>query len=489
MIILLNHWEKNELPYWKSQIISFLRNSGVQYIIRYITAPEIRIPISYKLECRLVGREKLVPNKTCDVNNDIIEDKRILNLSSLSGLQVLHDQMAYTIFEFQYNGNNIASLFSIGELEIVKSLPSIKLSLVEVSQSGYKSVGDIYILRTFSSFRNLLNAKNECVNLIKNYLNGGDKSHQSNFIKSDLDHSTTLLYHLKFYKQVSTKIINIAKDKLIKSHNEHWTVGLGKSPFLQSDLKDITLIDIPHNEFWADPFLFTNTNNGVTYLFFERYPFDTCKGVISVGEINDNRIINVRDILVRPYHLSYPNVIEENGEIYMIPECSANRCIEIWRATKFPDKWELYSTAFHGRNMADSVYFCDKDGNKWLFTSEASKSPDEHCYKLSLFQIDSLAMHDVKEHPCSPIVIDCSCARNGGRIFEQDGHIYRTAQDNRFGEYGHGIAIMEIVKLNENEYKEVLVKRIDYPICENMLGTHHMTESGGIYVMDICTKR
>ena len=80
----------------------------------------------------------------------------------------------------------------------------------------------------------------------------------------------------------------------------------------------------------------------------------------------------------------------------MIPECSANRCIEIWRATKFPNEWELYSTAFQGRNMADSVYYCDKNGNKWLFTSEAFKSPDEHCYKLSLFKIDSLAMHEIK---------------------------------------------------------------------------------------------
>lgn len=488
MIILLNYWEKKELPNWKLQIISLLSNSGVKYVIKYITAPKPRIPLSYKLEHKLIGSGEIVPNIIHATNNESVEDDRILNLSSMSGLQVLNNNKDCTILEFQYNGNNVASLLSIGELEIVKSLPSIKLSLVEISQADSISEVEIHILRTFSALRNLLNAQNECVNLLKYYLysyNNGNNRSGSNFIK--LNWSIKLLYHLEFYKQLSVKVINIVKSRLIKSHNEHWTVGLGKSPFLHSDLRDITLIEIPQNEFWADPFLFTN--NGVTYLFFERYPFDTCKGIISVGEVKDQRIVNVRDILIRPYHLSYPNVIEENGEIYMIPECSANRCIEIWRATKFPDEWELYSTAFQGRNMADSVYYCDKNGNKWLFTSEASKSPDEHCYKLSLFKIDSLAMHEIKEHPCSPIVIDCSCARNGGRIFEQDGHIYRVAQNNSFGEYGHGIAIMEIIKLNDDEYQESLVKRIDHPICETMLGTHHMTESGGMYVMDICTKR
>lgn len=170
MIILLNYWEKKELPNWKLQIISLLSNSGVKYVIKYITAPKTRIPLSYKLEHKLIGSGEIVPNIIHATNNESVEDDRILNLSSMSGLQVLNNNKDCTILEFQYNGNNVASLLSIGELEIVKSLPSIKLSLVEISQADSISEVEIHILRTFSALRNLLNAQNECVNLLKYYL-------------------------------------------------------------------------------------------------------------------------------------------------------------------------------------------------------------------------------------------------------------------------------------------------------------------------------
>ena len=60
MIILLNYWEKKELPNWKLQIISLLSNSGVKYVIKYITAPKTRIPLSYKLEHKLIGSGEIV---------------------------------------------------------------------------------------------------------------------------------------------------------------------------------------------------------------------------------------------------------------------------------------------------------------------------------------------------------------------------------------------------------------------------------------------
>ena len=50
MIILLNYWEKKSFKL-KLQIISLLSNSGVKYVIKYITAPKLEslYPINWSI--------------------------------------------------------------------------------------------------------------------------------------------------------------------------------------------------------------------------------------------------------------------------------------------------------------------------------------------------------------------------------------------------------------------------------------------------------
>jgi len=46
-------------------------------------------------------------------------------------------------------------------------------------------------------------------------------------------------------------------------------------------------------------------------------------------------------VLERDYHLSYPFLFEWNGNLYMIPETKGNKAIELYRCTRFPNKWEI----------------------------------------------------------------------------------------------------------------------------------------------------
>jgi hypothetical protein len=46
-------------------------------------------------------------------------------------------------------------------------------------------------------------------------------------------------------------------------------------------------------------------------------------------------------VLERSYHLSYPFIFRWGSDIFMIPETSDNRTVEVYRAVEFPGKWEL----------------------------------------------------------------------------------------------------------------------------------------------------
>ena len=92
------------------------------------------------------------------------------------------------------------------------------------------------------------------------------------------------------------------------------------------DWRDISIrkskiIKNPPNSFIADPFLFRHKEKD--FCFVEEYDFLQNKGHISVYEINKNGEKFLGNVLTEDFHLSYPNVFEYNGQIFMIPESSA----------------------------------------------------------------------------------------------------------------------------------------------------------------------
>ena len=196
-------------------------------------------------------------------------------------------------------------------------------------------------------------------------------------------------------------------------------------------------------------------------------------------------MLNVRDVIEQPYHMSYPNVFKEDGVYYMIPECSANNRIEIYRCIDFPTKWELYSTAFEGESLVDTCYFKDKNGQRWLMASCSWNGVNTHNEVLNIYQIDSLKLNKITPHNNNPILVDSRKGRNGGRIFVENNHVFRVAQNNIFGEYGHGITLLEIKKLTLDEYEEVEVKRHDGKEILNFNYTHQMCQIDDMFVIDL----
>jgi len=242
----------------------------------------------------------------------------------------------------------------------------------------------------------------------------------------------------------------------------------------------------PKDRFWADPFIFRKNNK--SYIFIEELLYAENRGKISVIEMDDNaNYLNPEVVLETDYHLSYPFLIEDGAELYMIPETQENSSIELYKCIEFPKKWKLEKFLFRNIKTVDTTIF--KNNNKyWLFTNVTEYKGVPVINELFLFYSDSLFNDDWVSHPQNPITTNQSYSRPAGNIFIDNGRIYRPAQ-NCSKHYGYGIQIREIVSMTETEYEEKQVESI-YPNWTNdLISTHTLNSVGKLTFIDALIKR
>src|SRR5689334_9241815 len=122
---------------------------------------------------------------------------------------------------------------------------------------------------------------------------------------------------------------------------EHWFVAYrayrGVVPACTNSMPDFQIVKSTNERFYADPFPIEK--DGKSYIFFEDYPFDRGKGLISYIEVTAAGPSTPKVALEQPHHLSYPFIFEHQGEIYMVPESLECRRVDLYRAVNFPDVW------------------------------------------------------------------------------------------------------------------------------------------------------
>ncbi|MCE7995987.1 MAG: hypothetical protein HEP71_28665 [Roseivirga sp.] len=243
----------------------------------------------------------------------------------------------------------------------------------------------------------------------------------------------------------------------------------------------------PKDRIWADPFVIER--NGKYYIFLEELLLKGKKKAhISVIEMDEKGEYSTpQKVLETDFHLSYPFLIEEGAELYMIPESNDNKTIDLYRCTDFPLKWEYHSNIMNNVVASDSTIF--RHNNKyWMFTNIKEVPGATTLDELFLFYSDDLLSGEWTPHPLNPIISDVKFARPAGNIFEHKGRIYRPAQDNS-GHYGRAMNLREIVRLDEEEFEEKTVQSV-YPNWDkDLLSTHTLNNSGKLTVIDALIKR
>ncbi|SAK63825.1 glucosamine inositolphosphorylceramide transferase family protein [Caballeronia ptereochthonis] len=309
---------------------------------------------------------------------------------------------------------------------------------------------------------------------------------------SRTDVRTSAVDVMRFAAQhLREKVFN--KFRRAVSRSDHWGIALHSEDASgrERTTGDISVADeakwwleipSPKDRFYADPFPWLDSA-GQYHVFFEDLPYSTNKGVIShvtLDPVSKSWNAPPQVVLERPYHLSYPFLFEHAGEIFMIPETSENRTIEVYRAAPFPTGWVHHATLMKDIVAADTTLY-HESGTWWLFTSVAQGS-GPNWDELHLYHGPS-PFGPWQAHPANPIVSDCRRARMAGNIVrDSSGRLIRPAQDCE-REYGAALCFCEITELSPLKYAETPILVKDAP--SERSGLHTWNRTGDVTVVDI----
>lgn len=242
--------------------------------------------------------------------------------------------------------------------------------------------------------------------------------------------------------QFST-LISISKDDVfcIEKHIVVKQFHSTRNPF---SIKPIVIV--------ADPFLFVYKNE--LFLFYEEQIDVRGKGLIKMTKTADLKYWETPKIVLKEnFHLSFPNVFELDGQIYMIPETGEEETIKLYKPNDELTHWVPFRTLLKGRHYVDSSIIFHNDCY-FLFTTDYTDKSNI----LRLFYSNSL-FENWTEHPNSPIAKGPDTGRNGGSVFKKDGFLFRPCQLSK-SKYGEGLDMYKIETLSKNEYNEIYLNTV-----------------------------
>jgi hypothetical protein len=228
------------------------------------------------------------------------------------------------------------------------------------------------------------------------------------------------------------------------------------------------LVRLRPGHLYADPFLFEL--RGRHHLFCEEVALGGRRGVISHTELRGDggRAEPPQAVLSEPHHLSYPFVFEHEGQVLMIPESSAARRVDLYRAADFPRRWRHEAVLLDGVDASDATILATDD-RLWMFVSIAA--PDASSLdELHLFWAPE-PRGPWRAHRSNPVVSDARRARPAGAIQRWGPRLVRPGQDGS-RRYGGAISFCQIDVLDESAYAEHEIARLDPADVAGARATH-----------------
>jgi len=241
----------------------------------------------------------------------------------------------------------------------------------------------------------------------------------------------------------------------------------------------------PPDRYWADPFALRHENRH--YVFFEEARYSDERGRIMVVEVRDHAEPGVPQVaLERPYHVSYPFLFRYDGALYMLPETAANGRLELYRCETVPWQWRLHSVLLENVRAFDATLWQATD-RWWLFANIGAPGTDGND-ELHLYSSACGPFGPWRPHRRNPIVADARRARSAGPLFRRAGALYRPSQDCT-PVYGHSVVVNRVDALDDDDYRETPVERLDPGWRADVLRVHTLGGSGRLRVIDCSVRR
>ena len=146
-----------------------------------------------------------------------------------------------------------------------------------------------------------------------------------------------------------------------------WSIGIATckiEDFQQNKTPIIWFKNSSKISFNADPFGFKI--NDKEYIIFEEYSQILKRGRIAIAEINNNKLINKKIVLDNKKHLSYPFILLENDDIFVICEAYKSKKLDLYKIDKSNLSLQKIREIFSNQGAIDPtiIKFNEK---YWLF--------------------------------------------------------------------------------------------------------------------------
>lgn len=499
-----------------NRLLSFLRSKNVlgKLLIRVQTSIEVlfykdHLTVDKK---RIINQlKKIHAIELCPKRKDFLDifsdedGKKIkdfdLDLIFRHEFNIINGTLLYAskygIWSFQHGDNSLNHYGPVGFWEIILKQSSVGVTLQQLTpeHDGILIIDKAFFNHHWSMVKTNRMIKEASVSLLfKNIrkLENNSYSPSSSLVCSTPlyripNFKNSLKYVLLFYGKLFSKPVRYINTTLFGARYRCWTLFIGKGDFMNTILYTLRPIEMPKDEFWADPFIINYKED--KYLFFENYSYKTKRGKISCGIIENGELLHIRDVLDLDYHLSFPFIFEEIGELFLMPETKENNRLELYRCVGFPNKWELYATAFEGEKVVDAFFYNDENAQKWLFVNKQAYLNAPVDNELYIYKVESLKLDGLEPHRLNPVVISSRKARNGGAIFKYKNEIFRPSQANIDGVYGRALNINRIEKLTIDEYIEKDVITVYPNFHKGLMAMHHLNQSNGLFAIDAAYKK
>jgi hypothetical protein len=217
------------------------------------------------------------------------------------------------------------------------------------------------------------------------------------------------------------------------------------------------VIPAPPLSYYADPFLWRH--EGRAWLFVEQFLFLQNSARLVALPLDDAlRAGPPRPIALlgaAACHRSFPHIFAHDGRLFLLPESSAQRSVDLFVCEEFPDRWRWQRRLLDGVDAADSALL-HHAGRWWLFTSV--RPTEDAPRALEIHHTDDLLTGRWEPHPINAerryADAPCSTGRCAGAFVRTaDGARLRPVQSSpRY--YGQGARVMRLVTLTPDAFHE-----------------------------------
>lgn len=276
----------------------------------------------------------------------------------------------------------------------------------------------------------------------------------------------------------------ILKKMYQKTQESIWKIGFIQNSIdgiLKNEQLHIKYLSLPSDRWWADPFILDVTENNII-LLVEEYQYKRKRGTIAklVIEKKTLEIKSDEEILVLDTHLSFPAILRKD-QIYIYPENSKGGYLKLYRYDQNENK------------LVDNDIICNEPLTDAIYTEVlgepiivSTKEPNPNGKVLGFYfpQDKDKGLIGNKYQIKEEFVFDEKIARNAGDWFENNGKIYRPAQECNV-EYGHSTYIQEVTKDINGKLQFKNIRKL----CSNdkkfQRGLHTFNIYKGLTVIDV----